>query len=227
MPCPNNASHDAIVVADVNGDGKQDIVVVNTFAGLSILLNITIPTNDTSIVVNDTSVRDTSLVSHVSSVVFDTTSITGGIVVAKDSMFAGVYNIVKITASDSGRLVINSCSGDTTSYTSYLHFIDTAATTRMDTTHVITRDTLLNSEVRFVSAANIKMYPNPFTKGITIEAPGKFFATIYTTIGQVIETRAGEDRLTFTGASLPPGTYILVAEDGNHSIICRSPIIKR
>ena len=226
-PCPNNAAHDAVVIADVNGDGRKDIVMVNTFAGLSVLLNTTTPTTDTSIVAGHTTTFDSSLVSHVSSVVFDTTAITGGIVITKDSTFAGVYNFMAITTNDSGRLVINGCSGDTTSYTSYLHSLDTVTVTHFDTIRTITRDTLFNTEVRFVSGANIKMYPNPFTKGITIEAQGKFFATIYTAVGQVIETRAWEDRLTFNGASLPPGIYILVVEDGNHSTLCRSPIIKQ
>ena len=41
VPCPNNASSDGMVVADVNNDGKLDIVVCNTYAGMSVLINTT------------------------------------------------------------------------------------------------------------------------------------------------------------------------------------------
>ena len=129
VPCPNNASHDAVVVGDFNGDGRQDIALVNTFAGLSILLNTT--------------------------------------------------GTPPAAVSNTATAVIN-----------------------------------------------IKIYPNPFTKELAIEAPGKFFATIYTTVGKAIATEVGENRLILNGASLPAGMYLLVVEDGNHSALFRSAMIK-
>lgn len=133
VPCPNNADHDGILIADLNSDGKPDIALVNTYAGLSILLNTTTPPVDT-----------TSAVTHITS-----------------------------------------------------------------------------------SGAAIKLYPNPVMKTLSIEAEGKFSATLYTAVGNALLTESGENKITLNTASLSPGVYFVVAEDARHNMLCRSAIVKQ
>lgn len=41
VSCPNNSYPDGLALGDVTGDGKVDIVVVNSYSGLSVLQNVT------------------------------------------------------------------------------------------------------------------------------------------------------------------------------------------
>ncbi len=117
--CPNNAWPDALVMADVNNDGKNDIVTVNTYAGLSVLKN-TSRMRDTTVAATSTYVLDT---------------VKSGTSFARhDTVF-----VIKTTTIDTNRrrdstiLIKGHCYGDTISLTSSTHY---------DTTHHVTIDTI-------------------------------------------------------------------------------------
>ncbi len=109
---PNNAEPDALVIADVNGDGKNDIVSVNSYDGLTVLLNTT-ATTDMLPVRTISTHRDTSFAYTFSYITHDTALIACNYEYRADTFTITSYNIDSTHQSDTGFIVRNHCTGDT------------------------------------------------------------------------------------------------------------------
>jgi|GEM_PF-2365376 len=104
---PNNAQPDGLAIGDFNGDGKNDIVSVNTYAGISLLLNTT-ATTDTFYTVHRTSGTDTL---HGASYArtYDTVAYLCGSIATKDSVVIESFIVDSFHMTDSSILVRDRC----------------------------------------------------------------------------------------------------------------------
>lgn len=184
---PNNASPDGLVVADVNGDGKMDIVSVNSYAGLTVLINTTSVTTttvvkDTVLVHFDTTVSPSATLVH-----HDTVSFDCGAARRTDSSRITATTIDSVYRIDSNVLVLNMCTGDTVSNTPYYRY-DTALHVHMDTVVSVVRDTVFYHPDSTFIVTSVTSFTDTFTS----TAPDVTFVdTTVTTTGYILTQHHG------------------------------------
>ena len=123
VACPNNAEPDALAIVDINGDGKNDVVTVNSYVGMSVLINTT-RLRDTTIATTITTTIDTPIRSASSFLRSDTVFIVKTFVIDSNKR------------KDSTVSILNHCTSGIISTNTYPHR-DTVVRTMIDTSAIL------------------------------------------------------------------------------------------
>lgn len=216
--CPNNAWGDALAVADVNGDGKKDIIVANTYSGINILRNTTpdvIDTTDSLVI----TIRIDTTISKIDTFSQHDTVVSGKYkLIITDSMLVTKYAIDSVISTDSFKAEHNHCSG-------IVNIIDTLGTKKdvfttyfFDTVVHSYNDTLVTGIQSKNRLNELTTFPNPFSEILYVNLPkGSHTVYLMDVTGKIVKSRIGSN-ISFDRGSLPAGTYTLCVRMENGPI---------
>lgn len=208
---PNNMAIGDMLLADVTGDGRLDIVLVNTYVGVLVFENTTpVAAPDTLILATHLIGSDTVVVSQLDSTISlrDTIYAAGDTVVAKIISRAVTYHEQDTMRTIfRSRLTFQNCHADSVFVT------DTVVTESMFITTdsaytIIGYDTIVT--LPGSGAMKVRIYPNPFTSGITIEgADSTARIEIYDQMGSLALSESCGGNCYISSNILPQGIYIV------------------
>jgi hypothetical protein len=210
---PNIMDIGDMLLADVTGDGRLDIVLVNTYAGVIVLQNNTaIIAADTLISASHLISGDTIVLSQYDSTINlrDTVYTAGDTIVAKIIALSITYHEQDTLRSmiRSGLTFLN-CRADTVFFMDTINIVSTFITS--DSVYAtVGSDTIINPGTGN-QTLKIKVYPNPFTSGVNIEGgDNTAIIRIYDQMGSLVLSQSCGGSCFISANNLPQGIYTTV-----------------
>lgn len=206
---PNNMDIGDMVLADMSGDGRLDIVLVNTFAGVTVLRNTTPVASDDSLIFTSHQISsDSTWITDYDSTFYlrDTLYIANSSMMIKTTILTVTHR-----EQDTMRRMARSGLTFQNCHTDSIWFTDTiAAVSKHITNDSVYGPAGFDTIVSPQSSQSLKVliYPNPFISGITIQgADSTARIEIYDQMGALALSENCGSNCFVSSDSLPQGIY--------------------
>ena len=208
---PNGMNYDDMTVSNVIGDAKVDIVIANTYGGVSVLENITDATDSFDLLTNQVQYDSTYTDSNYYTADRQTIIYTNADTVITENDILDLYpvytdNLLKTSFTGKG---YRRCLGDTVNYNSITESVTNYSFVYDTVVITIYYDTTITMGLHSITLPSFNLYPNPAINELYLTSQNvqPLSIIIYDVEGRIICTKPFKNEIDIS--ELYSGLYFV------------------